>query len=546
MFDRSRMTSDGHAHSFSLETLEVRNLFSFGLIPQLIRQDVATQLYPNITGQGEVVVDIDSGVDFAHPSLAGKFFTNPGEIPANGIDDDHNGFVDDTKGWDFYRNTNDPTDEVGHGTQTSGIIAALPFTFAGDSSDYQGIAPGVKILPLKVSVPVNASAQFDQHVGQALDYTLFLVQHHPEYHIVAVNLSVGALSQATFNQYEKRQVEALHDLGIFVAASAGNTAATTVIYPAADPKVYAIGGVNPDGALTAFTNRGPKIALLAPGNIVPILNLGESYATSGDGTSYAAPFVTGAAALLKQVDPALSPDGIISILQRSGVNTFDPASNRTYKRLDLAAAIGIAMAEVNAPKPFAGTPSLIPGRIEAEKFDIGSEGFAYHDTEPTNLGGQYRNEGVDIEKCSERGYDVTQTKAGEWLNYTVNVPAAGIYDFSARVASKYAGGAFHLEADGTNVTGELFIPRTRSEQRYKTILRKGVALTAGQHVLRLQMDANGSSGSVGNFNWFSFSRSRLRKPIPVLAATPAAWVAPAMSLTPLKSSIRNWLGSAPQ
>src|SRR5260370_41446944 len=138
-----------------IEALESRQLLSWGAIPQLIHQDAAVQLYPNITGQGEVIVNIDSGVDFNHPSLVGQFWTNPGEVAGNGIDDDGNGFVDDTSGWDFYRGNNNPTDEVGHGTQTSGIIAAQRWTYPADGNDYQGIAPGAKILPLKVSVPVN-------------------------------------------------------------------------------------------------------------------------------------------------------------------------------------------------------------------------------------------------------------------------------------------------------------------------------------------------------------------------------------------------------
>ena len=89
----------------SMECLEQRRLFSWGAVPQLIQQDVAAALYPQITGQGEVVVDIDSGVDFNHPSLTGQFWTNPGEIAGNNVDDDHNGFVDDLHGWDFYRGT---------------------------------------------------------------------------------------------------------------------------------------------------------------------------------------------------------------------------------------------------------------------------------------------------------------------------------------------------------------------------------------------------------------------------------------------------------
>src|SRR5205085_5132841 len=118
-------------------------------------------------------------------------------------------------------------------------------------ADYQGVAPGVKILPLKVSVPVNPSPQFDQHVGQALDYTLWLVKNHPEYNITAVNLSLAAYSPATFAQYEQKAVEALHDLGVFVAAASANYgSASTVSYPAADPKVFAIAAVNLDGKIT--------------------------------------------------------------------------------------------------------------------------------------------------------------------------------------------------------------------------------------------------------------------------------------------------------
>ena len=523
-----------------IERLESRQLLSWGAIPQLIHQDIAAALYPQITGQGEVVVDIDSGVDFNHPSLAGQFWINPGEIAGNGIDEDHNGFVDDVRGWDFYRGNNNPIDEVGHGTQTSGIIAALPWTYAGDGNIYQGIAPGVKVLPLKISVPVNSSEEFDRHVGQALDYTLWLVQHHPEYHIVAVNLSVGAFSQATFQQYEQKSVDALHDAGVFVAASAGNTGSlTSVIYPAADPKVFAIGGVNPDGVLTTFTNRGPQIALLAPGNIVPILQLGGTYVTGGDGTSYAAPFVAGAAALVKQVNPDLSPDQILSVLQRSGVDTFDAASNLTYKRLDLAAALGLATREFDTPTPFTGVAASIPGTIQAENFDKGPEGFAYHDSEPTNLGGQYRNVGVDIEKCREGGFDVTQTKAGEWMVYTVNVTQSGIYDLGMRVASKYAGGVFHVEADGGDVTGAVFVPRTGSWQKYTTVSSRGIALSAGVHVLRLAMDVNGGAGMVGNFNSLIFSKSRLKIARAVVGSI--ALIPQAVHFSAKTFSVRDWL-----
>src|SRR5258706_2321846 len=115
-----------------IESLEPRRLLSWGAVPQLIGQDVAAQLFPNVVGQGQVIVNIDSGVDFNHPSLVGQVWTNPGDLAGNGIDDDGNGFIDDTSGWDFFRDNNNPTDEVGHGTQTMGIIAARPWTYSTD------------------------------------------------------------------------------------------------------------------------------------------------------------------------------------------------------------------------------------------------------------------------------------------------------------------------------------------------------------------------------------------------------------------------------
>src|SRR5262249_14275815 len=93
--------------------------------------------------------------------------------------------------------------------------------------------------------------------------------------------------------------------------------------------------------------------------------------------------------------------------------------------------------------PFHGAPVTLPARIEAEDFDSGGEGVAYHDSSGGNNGGAYRQTDVDIEPSSNGGYDVGWITPGEWLNYTVNVPSPGAYTVWLRVASP-GGASFHV------------------------------------------------------------------------------------------------------
>src|SRR5207249_1250766 len=112
---------------------------------------------------------------------------------------------------------------------------------------------------------------------------------------------------------------------------------------------------------------------------------------------------------------------------------------------------------INGEAPFTGFPQIVPGTIQAEDFDGGGEGVAYHDTDTSNNGGQYRNTGVDIESTSDPGggYNVGWTAAGEWLKYSINATVDGIYTLQARVASSGDGGTFHFEFDGVNQTGAM-------------------------------------------------------------------------------------------
>lgn len=161
--------------------------------------------------------------------------------------------------------------------------------------------------------------------------------------------------------------------------------------------------------------------------------------------------------------------------------------------------------------PYSGTPATDGAPIQIEDYNHGGEANAYHDTDKTNSGGQYRTgEGVDIEATGDTSgaYDVGWTAPGEWLDYTVSLAQSGTYRADFRVATgQTTGGVFHLQVDGQNVTGAMTVPATGGWQTWQTISKSGISLTAGLHDVRLVMDTGGSSGAVANFNWFELTNT---------------------------------------
>lgn len=149
----------------------------------------------------------------------------------------------------------------------------------------------------------------------------------------------------------------------------------------------------------------------------------------------------------------------------------------------------------------------VPATVEAENFDNGGEGIAYHDTTAGNQLGAYRtgpNDNVDIEASSEHGFDVGKIRLGEWLNYSVNVAAAGSYTLSARVSSLGQGGTFHVEFNGSDATGPMVVPDTGGWQTWTT-LSVPVTLSAGTQVMRVVVDALGGTSAFGNLNYFGIA-----------------------------------------
>lgn len=146
------------------------------------------------------------------------------------------------------------------------------------------------------------------------------------------------------------------------------------------------------------------------------------------------------------------------------------------------------------PSPFTGTPIPIPGTWEAEDFDLGGEGVAYHDNTPGNAGTQYRpNEDVDIVAStdSEGGaYVVNNFETGEWMVYTIHAASTGLYDVAVRASNNNWNPppTFSIEIDGVNVTGSVVVPTTGSWDAFTWVTFSGVSLTVGQHVVKIVSD----------------------------------------------------------
>jgi len=148
-------------------------------------------------------------------------------------------------------------------------------------------------------------------------------------------------------------------------------------------------------------------------------------------------------------------------------------------------------------------------RIQAENFDTGGEGVAYHDTDVANSGGVHRTtEGVDIQATTDTGggNNVGWINAGEWIEFTVNVAAAGTYDLRLRLARQATGTSTVMVLfGGVDKTGNLTVPSTGGWQTWTDVTRTGVSLSAGQQFLRISM-----TGGSYNLNW-----------IEITAATPS-------------------------
>lgn len=361
----------------------------------------AGSAWPISQGKGAVVAVVDTGVDLEHPDLAANLWKNPGEtgivngvdLATNGIDDDQNGFIDDSSGWNFVGDTNDPSDDNGHGTHVSGTIAAI----GNNGIGIIGVAPMAKVMPVKV---LNHTGSGEASgIAQGIKYAVDMGAD-------VINLSLGCGERCLDNPIFVDAVSYAVQNGVLVVKAAGNSADDVALYSPENQnleKPIVVSAHTQSSQLAGFSNYGDYVDISAPGggdanyferedqgqsqnlysNILSllakkntlenemqgapqwigpyVLGQADQYVRLG-GTSMAAPHVSGAVALLVSRFPLFTNLQIKRLLFANARDLGDSGNDRSFGfgGLDLTAALNDA-----SPMPVARL--YMPIRSDGDK-----------------------------------------------------------------------------------------------------------------------------------------------------------------------------------
>ncbi|WP_036718859.1 carbohydrate-binding protein [Paenibacillus harenae] len=133
-------------------------------------------------------------------------------------------------------------------------------------------------------------------------------------------------------------------------------------------------------------------------------------------------------------------------------------------------------------------PKSLPGIVEAVHYNSGGEGVGYRDNTASNIGGQYRNDGVDIRVNPQGGWNVGWNQSGEWLKYNVSTAKSAAYDTSVRIATALDGGKIRLWLDETtDLTGIVDIPNTGGWNKWRNVKLGDITLPEGNHTVKVEI-----------------------------------------------------------
>ena len=322
----------------------------------------APEAWSVLTGSPETVVAvIDTGVDYNHQDLRDNMWTNPGEIPGNGIDDDGNGYIDDVHGINAITGSGDPMDDHFHGTHVSGTIAA-----AGNNNlGVVGVNWSAKIIACKF-LGSNGSG-YESDAVECLDY-LYDLKTRP-INPVNIVLSSNSWGGNDFSQALLDAIDTHRRAGVLFVAAAGNSSAdldsSTHFYPAGYelPNIIRVAASDHTDNIASFSNYGRhSVHVAAPGVNILSTTIGDTYGTYS-GTSMAAPHVSGLAALVKAQDPSRDWKTIKNLILAGGQPTSSAGAKTATGRR-------IRAYDVNGTGSLSCSNQTVAERLQPPRSDI--------------------------------------------------------------------------------------------------------------------------------------------------------------------------------
>jgi subtilisin family serine protease len=317
------------------------------------------------TGEGVVVGVIDTGTCLSHPDIADQLWTNSGEIPGNGIDDDGNGFIDDVHGWSFDGggSNNNIHDTNGHGSHVAGTVAG-----DGTQGTQSGMAPGAEIQTIKFWNSLSGEAAAWNCIQYAVDNGADVT-----------NNSYGWLHAWNPDRVTWRTLtENAMAAGVVMVYAAGNEGSSygtsSVRTPGDVPDIITVGATDCSMNIASFSSRGPttwqnvppfndwpfppgklKPTISAPGSNTVSHNLCSGYRTLS-GTSMASPHVAGAVALMLDANPNLDHYEVKQILKDIAIDRGTSGPDNTYGHgfVDAWEAVQMALDMADCPGDFNG------------------------------------------------------------------------------------------------------------------------------------------------------------------------------------------------
>ncbi len=290
------------------------------------------EAWKSTTGTADVVIAIiDTGCDLDHPDLEGSLWVNEEERDGiEGVDDDGNGYIDDIHGYDFVSVPAEdvfpgedpgppdcePYDFSGHGTHVAGIVAAA----AGNGEGVEGVAPSCRLMILRAGYmsAEGSSLLRERDITEALGYAASMGAD-------IVNMSFAGEGSPSLREAISEAVRA----GVTVVSTAGNGGEGGVSYPGAYDETIAVAAVDLAGELAAFSGRGGWVDCSAPG--VDIISTEPEGYGLRSGTSSAAPFVSGIAALVVSLHQDWTPFQVRAQIVFTCEEIFGPPYPEQYE-----------------------------------------------------------------------------------------------------------------------------------------------------------------------------------------------------------------------